>query len=190
MAGWRGRQTWVCPVGCCYRGIGKGFSDTRFGGPVTGVFADCVFGAICGGYRGKGNRVNGLMSVGQGPWIVARRQTQRGRHLRQFTAHHFGKRLYQLRHNSRGLDAPKLNARLFGLLPCRDVDVVEDFQVVGEKLHRDDQRMPVARLSECGEQFLDVGAQPFLGGVACALVGELPADGGGRPTRWATASAV
>ena len=42
-------------------------------------------------------------------------------------------------------------------------------------MYGDDQRMPVARLSEDGEEFLDVGAQPFLGGVACALVGELPA---------------
>ncbi len=60
------------------------------------------------------------------------------------------------------------------LLPGCHVDVVEDFEVVGEELDGDDEGAAMAGLAEGGKEFLYVGTEPFLGGVACALVGELP----------------
>ena len=57
-----------------------------------------------------------------------------------------------------GLDAGEGEARFGGLRRGGDVDVVEDFEVVGEELDGDDEDALVARVAEAGEEVLDVGA--------------------------------
>ena len=81
----------------------------------------------------------------------------------------------QQRGGVRHLDAVQRDARTLGFLGGGDVDVVEDLEMVGEELHGDDQDVPVVRRPQAGEQILHVGCQPRLGGVAGALVRELPA---------------
>src|SRR2546426_1920139 len=73
-------------------------------------------------------------------------------------------------------DAPVLEARRPRLRGRRDVEVVEDLEVIGEELHRRHEYRAVARARELGEDLTEVRAQPFLGGVAGALIRPAPAS--------------
>src|SRR3989442_1179468 len=72
-------------------------------------------------------------------------------------------------------DAPVVEARRPHLRGRRDVEVVEDLEVVGEELHRGHEHRAVPRARELGAELAEVGPQPFLRGVARALVRPAPA---------------
>src|SRR5437899_1757862 len=72
-------------------------------------------------------------------------------------------------------DAPVLEARRPRLRGRRDVEVVEDLEVVGNELHRRHEDRAVAVSRELGEELAKVGPEPFFRGVAGALVRPAPA---------------
>src|SRR2546430_1469289 len=73
-------------------------------------------------------------------------------------------------------DAAVRKARDLRLRGRSDVEVVEDLEVIGEELHRRHEDRAVARARELGEDLAEVRAQPFLGGVAGALIRPAPAS--------------
>ena len=72
MAGWRGRNTWVCPVACCYKGIDKGFSDNRCWRPCHGCFRCLRLWNHMSSLEGKGKPCQRAGVSGHGLSIVAR----------------------------------------------------------------------------------------------------------------------
>ena len=64
--------------------------------------------------------------------------------ITEFAVDHLGEGFNHLGHEAGGLDTHQLDASFLGLLLGGDVDVVEDFKVVGEELDGDDEGFAVA----------------------------------------------
>src|SRR3954465_5549527 len=90
--------------------------------------------------------------------------------LRQRILHNRCQRVDEQRRGIERFSTDKLDAVFFCLLASADLDIVEDLQVVGQKLDRGDQYMGVSRLFEFWHQVGKVRSEPLLFCMPRALI--------------------
>src|SRR5579859_5388983 len=94
---------------------------------------------------------------------------------RQRAGHNTGKGMNEQWQCVQGLGASELDAVRLRLLASAHLDVIQDFQMVRQELHRCDEHVCVPRRAQLGHQIGKVGFEPRLRRMAGALIAELPA---------------
>src|SRR5215467_12765401 len=82
------------------------------------------------------------------------------------------------RRGVQGFSTGECDTCRFSLLTGANLDIVENLQVVSQKLDRSDQYMGMSSSMQFWHHIGKIWLEPLLGRVACTLVAEHPAFGG------------